>query len=145
MKLEDIITPLQKGNSAEMHVDVLATSYIRNDRGKLVRTDLPPEAQLAPVFGIVVEDFDNDSKLDLVLGGNLSATQPDFGPYDASIGLLVSGDGNGNWRSVDPMHSGLVMSGEVRDIKIVIGKGNEKIVLVSRNNQSIMGFRMMKR
>ena len=145
VNLEDIITPRQKGNSAEMHVDVFASSFLQNDKGKLVRTDLPAEAQMAPVFAISIEDFNNDSNSDLVLGGNLMATQPDFGPYDASIGLVIVGDGTGNWKSIDPMESGLVVSGEIRDIQVVNSIKNGKIVLVSRNNQSIVGYKILKK
>ena len=143
--LESIITPQQKGNSAEMHVDVFASSYFRNDKGKLVRADLPAEAQLAPVFAICVEDVDKDGNLDIVLGGNLMATQPDFGPYDASLGLVLLGDGKGNWQSLDPMQSGLVIPGETRHIQRITNFKNEKIVLVSRNNHSVVGFKILQR
>lgn len=144
VNLEDIITPKQKGNSAEMRVDVFASSFIRNDKGKLVRTDLPAEAQMAPIFAISIEDFNNDSNSDLILGGNLMATQPDFGPYDASVGLVVLGDGTGNWKSIDPMQSGFVVKGEVRDIQIVRSIKNERIVIVSRNNECLVGYKIAK-
>ncbi|NOT73311.1 MAG: CRTAC1 family protein [Cyclobacteriaceae bacterium] len=139
--LESIITPQQKGNSAEMHVDVFASSYIENRNGKLIRSDLPGEAQSSPVYAIDAGDFNNDGRLDIILGGNLIATQPDFGPYDGSIGLVMTGDGTGRWKSVDPMLSGLLITGEVRDIQIVNNFKKEKIVLVSRNNQAIVGFK----
>ncbi len=144
VNLEDIITPKQKGNSAEMHVDVFASSFIRNDNGTLVRSNLPTEAQLAPVYAMSIEDINSDLKPDLILGGNLIATQPDFGPYDASIGLVMLGDGAGNWKSIDAMQSGLVIKGEIRDIQVVSGSKNQKIVLVSRNNQSIVGYKILK-
>ncbi|CAN5369276.1 VCBS repeat-containing protein [soil metagenome] len=144
VNLEDIITPKQKGNSAQMHVDVFASSFIRNDRTRLVRADLADEAQMAPVYAISIEDIDKDSIPDLILGGNLRATQPDFGPYDASIGLILLGDGKNSWKPMDAMRSGFVIRGEVRDIQIIDRKKAGKIILVSRNNQSILGYKITK-
>jgi len=144
VNLEDIVTPKQKGNSTEMHVDVFASSFIKNDRIRLIRTNLPDEAQMAPIYAMSFADISDDSNADVILGGNLIATQPDFGPYDASIGLLLLGDGKGGWKAQDAMKSGFVVQGEVRDIQVIKGQKNEKIILVSRNNQSVVGYKTSK-
>lgn len=145
VNLEDIVTPQQKGNSARMQVEVLSSSYLRNDKGKLARVDLPAEAQLAPVFAIAMEDVNNDGFKDLIVGGNLDAVQPDFGRYDASIGLILLGDGKGNWKALDTQESGFLVKGETRHIRVVSNFKKEKIVLVSRNNQSMEGFKITPR
>ncbi len=142
VNLTDIITPKQEGNAAKMIAEVFATSYLRNDNGKLVRSDLPFEAQMAPVFANSFSDVDSDGNLDLIIGGNLRATQPDYGPYDASIGLVLKGDGKGNWSALDAMKSGIVIDGEVRDIQVVNKNDKSKIILVSRNGKSIVGFNL---
>lgn len=145
VNLEDIVTPQQKGNSARMQVEVLSSSYLRNDKGKLARVDLPAEAQLAPVYAIAMEDVNNDGFKDLIVGGNLDAVQPDFGRYDASIGLILLGDGKGNWKALDTQESGFLVKGETRHIRVVSNFKKEKIVLVSRNNQSMVGFKITPR
>jgi enediyne biosynthesis protein E4 len=145
VNLEDIVTPQQKGNSASMQVEVLSSSYLRNDKGKLTRIDLPAEAQLAPIYAIVIEDINKDGFKDLIMGGNLDAVQPDFGRYDASIGLIMFGDGRGNWKAVDAQESGFVVKGETRHIRVISNFKKEKIILVSRNNQSIAGFKIIPR
>jgi len=143
VNLEDIVTPQQKGNSARMQVETLSSSYLRNDKGKLTLVDLPAEAQFAPVYAIAMEDVNKDGFNDLLLGGNLDAVQPDFGRYDASIGLIMLGDGMGNWKPVDAQESGFVVKGETRHIQVLSNFKNEKIILVSRNNQSIVGFKIV--
>lgn len=145
VNLEDIVTPQQKGNSARMQVEVLSSSYLRNDKGKLTRVDLPAEAQLAPVYAIAIEDVNGDGFKDLIMGGNLDAVQPDFGRYDASIGLILLGDGKGNWKVVDTQESGFLVKGETRHIGVISNFKNEKIILVSRNNQPIVGFKITPR
>jgi hypothetical protein len=90
-----------------------------------------------------MEDVNKDGFNDLLLGGNLDAVQPDFGRYDASIGLILLGDGMGNWKPVDAQESGFVVKGETRHIHVLSNFKNEKIILVSKNNQSIVGFKIV--
>ncbi len=143
VNLEDIVTPQQKGNSARIQVEVLSSSYLRNDKGRLTCVDLPSEAQFSPIYAIAIEDVNMDGFKDLVLGGNLDAVQPDFGRYDASIGLVMFGDGKGNWKAKDAQESGFVVKGEVRDIRVISNFKKEKNVFLSRNNQSVVGFKII--
>lgn len=141
VKLEDIITPMQKGNSAVMKVECLTSVFVRNDKSRLTATNLPLEAQFFPVFGVKATDVDSDGNIDILMTGNLEATQPDFGAYDAGVGLLLHGNGDGTFSSVPAWQSGFVTSGEGRNIEI-LKKANSAEVqyLVSRNNQSVLTF-----
>jgi hypothetical protein len=57
------------------------------------------------------------------------------GRYDASYGTFLKGDGRGNFKTVLNRDCGLMIDGEVRDIKrIKVGKDN--LILVSRNNDT---------
>ena len=93
---------------------------------------------------MIADDLDHDGNLDLLTVGNLYATQPDFGRYDASNGLVLLGDGKGMFRSVLGSASGFVVEGEGRDIKSIRISNNQKIYLVSRNDNSLEGFRIVK-
>jgi len=142
VKLEDIITPLQKGNSALMKVEQLKSVVLRNDGDKFELIPLPGEAQYFPVYGIKSIDLNDDGIPDLLLTGNLSATQPDFGSYDAGVGLVLIGDGKGNFEPMRPDKSGFVTLGEGRDIAIMQEANSGKLIyLVSRNNQTLLTFR----
>jgi hypothetical protein len=145
VNLEDIITPAQKGNSAMMQVECLTSSYFRNEGGRFVRFDLPVEAQFFPVFGIKAGDINHDGHQDILLAGNLDATQPDFGAYDAGVGLVLTGDGRGNFTAVPPRQSGFVVRGEGRKIAIAKdSKSGDVIYLVSRNNNTVLSFQKSK-
>lgn len=142
VKLEDIITPLQKGNSALMKVEEFRSVILEYDSGKFKLTPLPMEAQYFPVYGIKSTDLNGDGNLDVLLTGNLSATQPDFGSYDAGVGLILIGDGKGDFRSMSPNQSGFVTLGEGRDIAIIKeANSSAPIYLVSRNNQTLLTFK----
>jgi len=145
VKLEDIITPVQKGNSALMKVEELRSAILKNNEGNFDLIPLPLEAQYFPVFGIKSTDVNDDGKLDLLLTGNISATQPDFGSYDAGVGLVLLGDGDGNFSSMRPDESGFVTLGEGRDIGLLKEANSGNVIyLVSRNNQTVLYFKKNK-
>jgi hypothetical protein len=141
VNLPDIITPQQLGNSAVMKVDMFESVWIRNDGDSLQVMPLPREAQLFPVHALIATDIDADGLMDVVLGGNFTATQPEFGQYDAGLGLVLMGTETGDFEPLTPAQSGFVVKGEARDIAIVTGpKGKGETIVVSRNNQSVLFF-----
>ena len=75
---------------------------------------LPTEAQWAPSFGVVAEDFDGDGQLDLFLAQNFFASNPEYSRGDAGRGLLLFGTGDGNFRPADSSVSGIYAYGEQR-------------------------------
>ena len=72
------------------------------------------EAQLAPVFGISVADFDGDGSEDFFLAQNFFGTRPDFPRMDAGRGLLLKGDGKGVFKPMASAMSGIRMNGDQR-------------------------------
>ncbi|MEO5600488.1 MAG: hypothetical protein ABIR06_06145, partial [Cyclobacteriaceae bacterium] len=66
--------------------------------------------------------------------------QPDIGTYDAGYGLVMLGNGKGSFTTVDHQKSGFFVPGEGRDIKKLEGIKGNKIILVSRNNASLLIF-----
>lgn len=77
---------------------------------------LPMAAQLSPVFGVAVADFDNDGSEDVFLGQNCFATDRECGRLDAGRGLLLRGDGKGGFGAVPIAASGIALSGEQRGV-----------------------------
>ena len=108
--------------------------------GKGVWEPLPFEAQISPVYEILVDDIDGDGQSDVFLGGNQKRAKPELGIYNASYGLLLKGLGNGRFQSLRPAVSGVEIGGEVRSIHTLNVAGTELIV-VGRNNASIVCFR----
>lgn len=75
---------------------------------------LPTEAQLAPVYGIAVADFDGDGSMDLFLAQNNFGTSPAESRQDAGWGAWLRGDGRGGFAAVPTSDSGLAIPGEGR-------------------------------
>jgi hypothetical protein len=134
--INDIFTPEQLNAATKLEATNFSSSILINDgKGNFKIEPLPIEAQFSPVFAILVDDLDKDGDIDLLLGGNLYRVKPEVGRYDASYGTFLKGDGRGNFKIVLNRDCGLMIDGEVRDIKrIKVGKDN--LIIVARNNDT---------
>ncbi|MBL9167795.1 MAG: VCBS repeat-containing protein [Verrucomicrobiales bacterium] len=77
---------------------------------------LPVLAQVSPVFGIGVGDFDGDGCQDLLLSQNTFGTRPGESRQDAGAGLWLKGAGDGTFSAVGADRSGLLILGEGRGV-----------------------------
>jgi enediyne biosynthesis protein E4 len=75
---------------------------------------LPVEAQLAPAFAIAIADWDGDGHDDVFLSQNFFALRPELPRLDAGRGLLLRGDGKGDFASIPGQESGIAVYGEQR-------------------------------
>ena len=108
---------------------------INNGNGSFTRKGLPTEAQLSPMYGISAGDFDDDGKIDIMMGGNFHESKPEAGIYDASYGVLLKGNGKGDFTALTPQKSGILVKGAIRDmIKIQIA--GKEMILFARNNKT---------
>jgi hypothetical protein len=143
-RIEDIIPgkALRKAHVLEADTFRSAVALNRGD-GTFELRALPMEAQFAPIYASLAEDFDGDGQTDLIVAGNFYGVTPLQGRYDASYGLLLHGDGHGNFSAVDMERSGLVIEGQVRHLAILKRVNGARLIVVARNNdrlQVIKGF-----
>lgn len=134
--VEQIFTPEQMVGAYQLTARDLETSLYINTENGFEKRALPAQAQFTPIYSIVTEDFDGDGKADIFMGGNLYRAKPEMGIYDASYGLLLKGDGEGNFETIDSRKSGLLVTGEVRAAVTMKVKG-KKVLAVGRNNLGI--------
>ncbi|WP_276500234.1 VCBS repeat-containing protein [Terrimonas pollutisoli] len=132
--VEDIFTEAQLSKAVKLEAYELRSCVFINDRkGGFIKQALSNEAQLSPVYAIAVEDVDGDGRKDIVMGGNFYESKPEVGIYDASYGVMLKGDGKGNFTAIKGTESGLYIRGAVRDITLT--KANNKtLLLVAKNN-----------
>jgi hypothetical protein len=139
--ITDIFTADQLQKAVELTAYQMASSVILNNGdGTFQLRPLPVEVQLSPVYGIHVEDVDDDGKLDILLGGNLYGVKPEVGRYDASYGNFLKGIGDGTFNVIPPKYSGFRLYDEVRDI-VLVNTVNGKLLVVARNNQPLQIFK----
>ena len=88
--MDDVLTPEQRKGALRLKANMLQSCYLRNEgEGKFTMIPLPTEAQFSVINGMVVDDFDGDGNLDVLMNGNDYSTSVGIGQYDAFYGLLV--------------------------------------------------------
>lgn len=101
---------------------------------------LPFRAQLAPMYGGLAEDLDEDGGSELLLGGNLDAVQPQIGAFDASYGVYLEQDSLRGYAGKSSAESGFFSPGEIRSIQS-LQVGGDLHVFVARNDAPIQVLR----
>jgi hypothetical protein len=117
------------------------TSYLINE-GNLNFTlkALPVEAQFSPVFCIDTLDYNRDGYLDVLLTGNFYDVLPELGRYDANYGLLMQGNGKGDFKVVKSQDSGFFVKGQVRKMGQIKGKNGQILIILAKNNDKLQIF-----
>jgi hypothetical protein len=114
------------------------TAWIENLGGSSFKIhSLPIEAQTAPVFGILTDDFNNDGNSDILLVGNSYSTSISDGQYDAFIGLFLAGNGKGSFTPVSGRECGFFADGDAKALAGLTMNDGHSIVIVSRNSDSL--------
>ncbi|AUP81192.1 VCBS repeat-containing protein [Flavivirga eckloniae] len=123
--------------NAEIHykAQTFASSYIENlGGGKFKLMQLPNEAQLSSVNKIISDDIDNDGFKDILIAGNLYASEIETPRNDSSIGTYLKGDGKGNFFPVPSITCGLSIRGDVKDLATLRVNGDKYIIAVKNND-----------
>jgi len=116
----------------------MQTIYLENQGSKgFLMHKLPLEAQYSPVYSVTSIDANHDGKRDLLLSGNNTWTRIKFGRYSANHGVLLLGEGKGNFSYVPQYKSGLKIRGNVRNIVSVKGKDKIQIVIGLNNSKAL--------
>ena len=117
------------------------TAYIENKgNGNFEIKELPIEAQFAPVFGMLAEDFNSDGFIDVLLAGNSYATEVSTGQYDASIGLYLQNDGRGNFKPVNAHESGFYDQSDAKGMAKLKAVDGSALVLIGNNSGAIKSY-----
>ncbi len=115
--LKTIFTEDELKDANHLHANYLKTAYFESSsNNKLHEKPLPLQTQFAPVYTITQLDYNNDGKLDLLLCGNINRARLRFGKDDANYGVLLRGDGKGNFSYVNQQQSGFNIRGDVRSV-----------------------------
>jgi hypothetical protein len=140
--ISDVFTPEQLKDAKVLNVTEQSTLYLQNDGEKgFNKKPLPVEAQYAPVYAITSLDANKDGKKDLLLAGNNSWTRIKYGRYYANHGILLIGDGKGNFSYVPQIQSGLNVRGDVRSM-LPLKTGTSVSILFGMNNAPVISYRL---
>jgi len=112
-----------------------------NDGGDFTPQNLPIQAQMAPVNGIVLKDVNNDDKMDIVIAGNMYQAEVETQRYDAGTGGIFLNKGNQEFTYLSPVESGFSAPDDVKDVQ-AITIGNQQGLIVTNNDGALQLFRL---
>jgi len=136
--ITDIFSEEELKGALKLKAIVMESCYIENKgNNQFELIPLPREAQFSPVYSIHPGDYNKDGKPDLIIAGNFLGAKIQFGEYDANKGLLMTGDGKGQFRVESQEYSGFNINGEVRDVTDISLASGKKILIFALNNDSV--------
>jgi hypothetical protein len=141
--ISDIFPESILDHSLLLTVNDAGSAYLANlGNNQFKLSGLPLPAQLSPIFSMRPDDYNGDGYLDVLLAGNFDGFRIPFGRQDANKGLLLLGDGKGNFAAMPNQKSGLFINGEVRDVARVRQASGQDLVLFALNNDSLRLYRL---
>ena len=143
-EMQQIFSAENTQDALQLSVNNFNSSWIENKGNfNFVLHDLPRVAQFAPIYGIVAKDFDGDGNIDLALNGNEFAMSPSLGRYDAFNGLILKGDGKGNFKSLTIQESGLYIPQNGKALATIMV--NKQLGLLATQNRDFIKLFLLKK
>ena len=143
-EMQQIFSAENTQDALQLTVNNFNSSWIENKGNfNFVLHDLPRVAQFAPIYGIVAKDFDGDGNIDLALNGNEFAMSPSLGRYDAFNGLILKGDGKGNFKSLTIQESGLYIPKNGKALATIMV--NQQVGLLATQNRDFIKLFLLKK
>lgn len=117
------------------------TGWFENKGGlKFVFHALPAEAQFAPVYGILVRDYDGDGFVDILLNGNDYSMSPMLGRYDAFRGLFLKGGSGAQFTPKSLADAGFHIPGDGKAMA-ELRVGQDLMIVATENTGYLRIFR----
>lgn len=141
--LEDL--PMDAVENAEFFVDhIQKSSYLENlGNGKFKLTALPFEAQLSIMFDVLATDVNGDGNADVVMVGNGDIGFYTHGKMDGTSGVVLLGDGKGNFKALSPHESGFYNPDNGRKVRLITVNGKQMLA-VANNDGAMRFFELLK-
>lgn len=141
-RMSDIFSKEELVDSYQAECTYFQSAYIENTGdGTFQIHQLPLEAQFAPVFGMLADDFNADGSIDLLLTGNSYSSNVEDGQFDAFTGLYLEGDGAGGFEPAISRESGFFVDGDGKGMADLSMKDGSQLILIAQNSGPLKVFK----
>lgn len=148
--IAQLLKPEERLEALVLSANEFRSMYLENkgvgEKGQFVfaMKPLPIEAQLAPIFGMVATDADQDGQPDVLLIGNDYSAEVSMGRYDGLNGLWLKGDGNGNFNPQSLAASGFYAPGNAKALVQLSDSKGQQLIIASQNRGPLRVLRSSK-
>jgi hypothetical protein len=140
--MDEVLSPEQREGALRVKANMLKSCFLRNDgNGHFTLMPLPIEAQFSALNGMETGDFDGDGNLDIIINGNDYSTDVFIGRYDALNGLMLRGDGNGNFKPLSILQSGIYIPGDGKALVKLRDTKGHVLLAASQHKDSLKIFK----
>jgi len=144
--MDEVLPPAKRKGALRLKATMLQSCFLRNDgAGKFSMIPLPNAAQVSVINGMVVDDFDGDGNLDVLMNGNDYGTGISVGQYDAMNGLLLKGDGAGGFKPLSIQQSGIYIPGNGKALVKLQSSAGNYLVAASQNKNVLKLYELKKK
>lgn len=120
--------------------ELRSSVFLNQGGGQFEVIPLPVEAQFAPAYGMIAEDFNGDGNLDLLLCGNTYANHYEYGSIDALGGLLLLGKGDGSFQPKTEDASGFDLPYNPKSMVWLHHQSGKPWIIVGNNNSPLQTY-----
>lgn len=143
--IDQMFTPEQLKGAQILKANYFGSSYLKNNgKGQFELIPLPKQAQFSALNGILVDDYDMDGQLDVLINGNDYGTEVTVGRYDALNGLLLKGDGKGGFKPLTILESGIFIPGNGKALVSLKAANGVQLIAASQNKGPLKIFELKK-
>lgn len=143
--MDQLFTKEQLKDALILKANNFKSCYLRNDgNGKFTLFPLPMQAQISALNGMTVDDFDGDGNLDVLINGNDYGTAVTIGRYDALNGLLLKGNGKGDFFAQSILESGIYIPGNGKALVKLRGRNNRYLLAAGQNRGPLKLFELKR-
>jgi hypothetical protein len=140
--IKDIFTEEELDSAYYREGDNFRSLILINEgNNKFNIKELPIQVQFAPIFGILPADINSDGNIDLLFTGNDYSIEPMSGRIDAFNGLVLAGDGNGDFEVVQLRKAGFKVPGDAKGLAKIFDTDGNELYIITQNKDSVLLYR----
>jgi hypothetical protein len=141
--IDQLFTENQFNSALKLKATEFRSSvFINEGNKKFTLIPLPAMAQLSALNGMITDDFDEDGNIDILINTNDYSTDVLTGRYDALSGLLLKGNGNGEFSPVSIAESGIYVPGNGKGLVKLRGANGKYLIGASQNRGPLKVFEL---
>ena len=140
LDVKDVYGEVNLDNALRLHANSFKSVVLINKNSNFESIDLPYQAQLSSINDIIVDDYNNDGNIDLLVAGNLFTSEVETPRNDASNGLMLIGNGDGTFTANSRTETGFFAPSDAKKLHQIKLKGEEGVI-VGNNNDLMQYFK----
>ncbi len=137
--LEEVLGDRIKG-AVSHQAQLFESVRLMNDNGVYKISPLPMEAQIAPVNGFVVRDWNGDGHQDILLAGNFYHREIETTRSDAGTGQILLGSEAMDYRPMPLPETGLLANRDARAIALLNAASEKPMLIIANNGSAVQVF-----